>query len=62
MLSIEEVGFICVSIKTDIPIIKRPIDASILGLTKREISHAAINPIRQTIALGNIAKPDIEGL
>ena len=62
MLSIEEFGFICVSIRSEIAIIINPIMASSLPSTYFDISPAAIKPIKQTTALGNIKSPDIEGL
>ena len=61
-LSIDDAVFICVSIKTDTAIIKSPIVASSLASTNLEISPTTISPIRQIIALGNIVRPDIEGL
>ena len=58
----EEVVFICVSISIEIAIIIKPIEASNLLSINLEISPTTIKPTRQITALGNIVKPDMEGL
>ena len=61
-LDIDDVVFILVSIKIEIPIIIKPAAVKILGSIYLEIAPTVNNPTKQTIARGNIVKPDIDGL